>query len=331
MLLRSLGARPPRIAVLRGTPGLGDLLCAVPSWRALRAALPLAHVTLVAQPLGAAVAARLPAYLDDHLPFPGFPGIPDAGHDVRATVRFLAAAQERHFDLVIQQHGDGRVTNVVARLIGGRNLAGFHAEGEPPPEDGTFVAYRSDEHEIRRHLRLMARLGAPPTGEHLELDVLEADHRAADALLAGVGRFAVLHPGAADVGRRWSAASYTEVGRALAAAGVELVVTGTRAEAGLAEDVATAIGPAARSVAGRTDLGGLAAVIDRAALVVSNDTGPAHLAVARDVPSVVAVVGAPNRAWLPVDDRRHPAVSAADGSPSPAAVVAVARRLLAVS
>lgn len=330
MLLRSLDGDRPRIAVLRGTRGLGDLLCAVPSWRALRAALPQAHVTLVAQPLGAAIAARLPAYIDDHLAFPGFPGIPDAGQDVRATVRFLAQAQERRFDLVVQQHGDGRVTNVIARLLGGRYLAGFHEEGRPAPDDGVFVPYRSDEHEIRRHLRLLAELGAPPVGEHLELDVLAEDCRSADTLLGGARRFVVLHPGAADVRRQWPATSYAELGRALSASGTDVVVTGSAAEAGLADRIAAAIGPAARNLAGRTDLGGLAAVVDRAALVVSNDTGPAHLAVARDVPSVVAVAGTPNRAWLPLDERRHPAVTGADGVPPATAVLAAARRLLAV-
>src|SRR6185437_7541677 len=167
VLLEDLPARP-RIALLRGTPGLGDLLCAVPSWRALRRALPDARVTLVAQPHAADLAARLGAYVGDHLPFPGFPSLPDAGDDVRATVRFLATAQERAFDLVVQQHGSGGVTNILARLVGARRSAGFHEPGAYVPDAAGFIAYPHDLHEVHRHLRLLAHLGAPPAGDALE-------------------------------------------------------------------------------------------------------------------------------------------------------------------
>jgi ADP-heptose:LPS heptosyltransferase len=315
VVLDRLRGRRARIGLLRGTPGLGDLLCAVPSWRALRAAVPDAHVTLVAQPLAAAVIARLPGYVDEHLPFPGFPGLPDAGRDVRETVRFLAAAQERQFDLVVQQHGDGRVTNVLACLLGGRRTAGFYGPHALRPDPETFLAYPVGEHEVRRHLRLMAHLGAPPCGEHLELELLPQDREGAGAIAADLGPYAVVHPGAADPARRWPARAFADVGRALAGRDLGVLVTGGAAEADLAATIADAVGGRARSVAGHTDLGVLAALVDAAQLVICNDTGPSHLAVARGVRSVVTVPGAPDRAWLPLDTARHRFV-VGDGAPS---------------
>jgi ADP-heptose:LPS heptosyltransferase len=322
VLLQDLPARP-RIALLRGTPGLGDLLCAVPSWRALRRARPDARVTLVAQPHAADLAARLGAYVDDHLPFPGFPGLPDAGDDVRATVGFLAATQDRAFDLVVQQHGSGGVTNILARLVGGRRTAGFHEPGAYVPDPAGFIAYPGDAHEVHRHLRLLAHLGAPPAGEALELPIGRADRARAQALVGDGPPYVVLHPGASTAERRWPAGSFAEVGRTLARDGLRLIITGSGAETGPAAAVARAIGPRARSVAGRTDLGALAAIVDAAAAVVTNDTGTSHVAVARGTPSVVVVPGAPARDWLPLDERRHPAVLG-DGEPPPAAVVLAA-------
>jgi ADP-heptose:LPS heptosyltransferase len=243
-------------------------------------------------------------------------------------VRFLTDAQALDFDVVIQQHGDGRVTNVLACLLGGRRTAGFHGAQALVPDPATFLPYPVELHEVRRHLRLMEHLGAPPRGEQLELLVLPDDRAAAAPLTDGAGAYAVLHPGAADPARRWPAAAFAQLGRALARRGLGVLVTGSPAERDLAGTVAGDVGPGARSLAGRTDLGALAAVIDGARLVVSNDTGPAHVAVARGVPSVVAVPGAPDRAWLPLDGVRHPAVVGAGGRLAVDAVLAAADALL---
>jgi ADP-heptose:LPS heptosyltransferase len=315
--------RRPRIALLRGTPGIGDLLCAVPSWRALRAAVPEARVTLIAQPALTEPARRFGAYIDDLLPFPGFPGLPDAGDDVRATVAFLAEAQERHFDLVIQQHGSGRVTNLLVELLGGRRVAGFCGERAHVPPGGVFLPYPVGRHEVHRHLALMELLGAPPRGDQLELPITDEDRAAAAALRpTAAGGYAVLHPGAKVAGRRWPVASFARVARALAHRGMAVVVTGSDRERALAECVAEAGGPSATSVAGATDLGTLAALIDGAALVVTNDTGASHVAVARRTPSIVVTPSGLDPTWLPLDRQRHHVVAGADGHPEPAAVLA---------
>jgi ADP-heptose:LPS heptosyltransferase len=97
----------------------------------------------------------------------------------------------------------------------------------------------------------------------------------------------VVHPGAASGSRRWPAARFAEVARALAALGLPVVISGNAAERALAEQVALAAGLGSESVlAGRTGLADLAAVVAAAAMVISNDTGVAHLAVAYGTPSV---------------------------------------------
>jgi ADP-heptose:LPS heptosyltransferase len=98
----------------------------------------------------------------------------------------------------------------------------------------------------------------------------------------------LLHPGSGDnfPGRRWSEAGFAAVGRAASAAGHHVVVTGSAAERPLAARVAAAVGPRAVDAAGRLALDGLVALVAGARALVSNDTGPVHLASALGVPTL---------------------------------------------
>src|SRR4051812_23076246 len=102
-----------RIAVIRALH-LGDMLCAVPALRALRASFPVAHITLIGLPWVRELAALLPRFIDAVDEFPGFPGIPERPFDARRTCAFIARAQEQQFDLVIQLHGSGSHINEFA-------------------------------------------------------------------------------------------------------------------------------------------------------------------------------------------------------------------------
>lgn len=66
-----------RVVLVRLRVGLGDLLCSVPAWRALRRARPDLHVTLLTWPEMSPVVARMSRYVDELMPFPGVDGIPE--------------------------------------------------------------------------------------------------------------------------------------------------------------------------------------------------------------------------------------------------------------
>lgn len=297
--------------MFRALRGLGDMLCLVPTLRALRAALPDAHVTLVGLASAAEFVERFGRYLDAHLEFPGFPGIPETEFDAARTAAFLTAVQGR-FDLALQLHGSGTHSNAFTLLLGAPLTAGSYPPGLACPDQRTFIPVRAHEHEVWRSLRVLEHLGIPLQGDHLEFPLQARDHRAL-ALAVGdarlePGRYVCLHPGAHEEYRRWPAEAFAEVGDALAGAGYRVVLTGTANEAPQAAAVAARMRSPALDLAGRTGLGALAALLHGARLLVTNDTGVSHLAAAVTCPSVVVFLASERRRWAPLDATRHRAV-----------------------
>jgi ADP-heptose:LPS heptosyltransferase len=89
-----------------------------------------------------------------------------------------------------------------------------------------------------------------------------------------------LHPGASSPDRRWPPAKFAAIGDTLAAAGAHVVVTGTIEERSIVEAVIDGMAADAQDFSGELSLGGLAGLLARSRVIVSNDTGPLHLAAA---------------------------------------------------
>jgi ADP-heptose:LPS heptosyltransferase len=295
------------VAVLRALPGLGDLLCGVPSLRALRRAWPDARITLVGLPGAAWFVERFAAYVDDLMAVTSFPGLPELSGSAADSLAFLAAAQSHRFDVAVQLHGSGATSNVLLGLLGARISAGSHLGNAWCPDPQRFVEYRGVGHEIDRLLDVVAALGVPDQGRHLEWPRLPGD----DHPVPGVppGPIACLHPGSSLPSRRWPVARFAEVGDHLAEAGLGVVVTGTAGERALADEVTARMRRPACVVAGRTSLGQLGSLLGAAALVVTNDTGTSHLAAAVRAPSVVVFTVSDQERWAPLDRARHRVVA----------------------
>ena len=327
-----LGAPPPRrVAVFRALQ-LGDLLCSVPAFRALRAALPGAEIVLIGLPWARAFAARYRDYFDGFREFPGYPGLPEREPRLGELPDFLASVRGERFDLVVQMQGDGTITNPLTALFGGRRHAGYYRPGQFRPDPERFLPYPEDRHEVRRHLRLVEFLGAPPRGEAIDFPVHEADREAlraaAGAEAPRPGAYVCVHPGARHPSRRWPPEHFAAVADALAGRGQRVVLTGTNEEVPLTRAVAGAMRAPVLDLAGRTDLGAAAALLQRARLLVCNNTGVSHLAAALRTPSI-ALLHEPGELcrWAPLDSRRHRAVFG-DTWPEPAPVLAEADDLL---
>lgn len=273
-----------KIAVLRAN-GLGDLLFAVPALDALRAAYPRAEIVLLARRWHADfVPGRMPA-VDRVVAIPLARGIwAPPGHvdDPAELERFFAAMFAERFDLALQLHGGGRHSNPFLRRLGARVTAGLRTPDAEPLD--RWVPYAYYQSEVFRLLETVATVGAPPVGLEPRLTVLDEDRAEASAVLGevdGDGRpLVALHPGATDGRRRWSPARFAAVGDALADAGARVVVTGEAGEAELVDAVVQAMRSGACGIAGQLSTGGLAGLLARCAVAVSNDSGPLHVAAA---------------------------------------------------
>jgi ADP-heptose:LPS heptosyltransferase len=301
-----------RVAVVRPRVGLGDWICSLPAWRALRRARPEVRVTVITYPEMHPLLDRLREHADDLLPFPGHPSIPERPAHPAAWPRFLELARERRFDLAVQAYGDRPGANTVTEALGARQVGGFAPTGWQADRDAALhLPYPHTRHEVWRHLRLVEHLGVslPPDADRLELPVRPAE-RARYAELAArwdlvPDGYAVLHPGASAPTRRWPVERFARLGDALAKRGLRIVLGGVRAERPLTGQLQGLMSASAVDLAGATSLGEYASLLTNAAVLVSGDTGAAHLAAATGTRSVtIFMAGDPVR-WAHTGPRHR--------------------------
>jgi ADP-heptose:LPS heptosyltransferase len=279
------------ILVLRAL-GIGDLCVAVPALRGLRAAHPDEEL-LLAAPGWLAPLAALTGAIDRLVPTDGLAPIQWGG--AGSGSRGRAAPRPR---LAVNLHGRGPESHrLLAATRPGRLLA-FACPAAAHHEGPEWI---EDEHEVCRWCRLLGWYGVASDP--------------ADLALAAPGPTpypdaTIVHPGAKAAHRRWPAARFVQVAARLREAGHRVVVTGSAGDQRLATAVAQASGlPATSVLAGRTDTGALAALVARARLGGSADTGVGHLATAYGTPSVVLFGAEPPQRWgPPVDRPRHRAL-----------------------
>lgn len=282
-----------RIAVLRAT-ALGDFVMALPALDALRSAYPNAEITLLARPWHRAFLAGRPGAVDRVLVVPeGAVGDEAIGDRPDARAAFFESVAQERFDLALQMHGGGRHSNPFVRRLGARVAAGCRTP-DAAALDRTipYVYYQS---EVIRNLEIAALVGATRAPLEPRIEVTRQDVDEAQAVLADVGiervrerPLVVFHPGASDPRRRWPAERFSTLGARLRErrSVPSILVTGTAGEADVTADVARGIGDGATDLCGRLSLNGLTGLVSLAAVVVSNDTGPLHLARAVGAPTV---------------------------------------------
>jgi ADP-heptose:LPS heptosyltransferase len=276
---------------------LGDVILGLPALDALRGRFPSARITaLTGTP--ADQIARL-AGLADRVVGVNRHALKDAPKHVavRDIVRLALALRRERFDAVVDFHAFYE-TGLLARFSGAPLRVGPTRENRSlrfaytvtaPPEDRSA-------HLVERYLAIATAAGANARTREPRItpapeDAAEAARRI-DALVpaARAAPIVGLNPGAGYEARRWPGDRFAALGRALASDGARVLVFAGPEERGLGERIATEIGTRAAGAEGLT-LGELAAVMRLCALVVSNDTGPAHIAAACGTPTLVLMPG----------------------------------------
>ncbi|MEN0102648.1 MAG: glycosyltransferase family 9 protein [Curtobacterium sp.] len=272
------------VAVLRGG-GLGDLMFAMPAIEALAAAYPDARVTLLGTPAAEALLSGRTRAVHAFEELPVSPGVRDSGAGAPSVEDFESRLAGR-FDLAVQLHGGGRNSNPFLLRLGARHTVGTATEDAEVLE--RWVRYVYYQHEVLRALEVVGLAGADPVT--LDPLVVVADvERVAVRERLGVERTLIaMHPGATDPRRRWSPERFATVAVARLAEGDDVVLVGDESDRPAADAIARAVRAAvgAEEAARLHDMVGvlplreLPAVLGAADVMVGDDSGPRHLAVA---------------------------------------------------
>ena len=280
---------------------LGDIVHTVPAAAALRRAFPQARIDWV-------VDARYAGFADLIVPVDRVVTLEKP--TIAAWIDLVRQLRSSPYDAALDFQGLMK-SAVVARASGARRVVGFsiwHLREKTARPFYSEVDEPADAvHVIQKNLGLLATVGVQSTSVEFPL---ARRHSAALEVIAdelakaGGAAFALLNPGAAWPNKRWPSARFGEVAAFLyEVRGLVPYVLWGPGEAPLAQEVIEASGGAAR-LAPPTTVADILELAREAALMVSGDTGPLHIAGAAGTP-IVAIFGptdpARNGPWSPED------------------------------
>lgn len=285
--------RPPKKAILFKASRVGDFLHTYPAFKSLRLALPHTELTLVTLPLLKELAELCP-YIDRVVAFPGFPGIAEQFFEPKKTLEFLLNHQREGYGLGIQLQGSGTYANPFLLMIGAERNAGFVGAdlfasrldaALPLPQKGT---------EAERMLQLTRFLGAPNVEPRLEFFLRQDDRqKAKNWLEPHDSPWVGLHTSSRSKNRRWPLKRFVSLGKTLQESlGATLVLFGEDEDRKALDRAFQNLKHPPLNLAGQTSLPLLGALIQRLTLLITNDSGPAHIAYALGTPCVTIFGGA---------------------------------------
>lgn len=268
---------------------IGDVLMTTPAIRASRQSWDCS-VTLLTSPAGAALAGMIPE-IDEFITFAAPWMKPPAA---RADEALIARLRDERFDaaVIFTVFSQSPLPAAYLCYLAGipRRLAHCHenpyqllTDWVPDPEPASGV-----RHEVRRQLDLVEWIGARTSDLRLSFAVPASARKTVQALVKTLGQpLVVMHPGASAASRRYPPEQFARAADMLVEAiGCEIVLTGNAGEEDLVQSVRQRMSNPSHSLVGKLSLAELGALIDEADLLISNNTGPAHIAAALGTPIV---------------------------------------------
>jgi len=280
---------------------IGDLILTTPALAALRQHLPQARIVLCVSESGAGLTDAMP-FVDETLI------LRNRGSNAPVWAR-LALGQ---FDTCLDFTGTDRSAFFTMLSKAPRRVAFRWVQKSKfrPLFYSEFVDSKvREKHTIEHYLDLLQPLGIREHGTPVTLKLPDAARERADRLLkeAGIdGPFTVVHPGTARLEKYWLPERWAEViDHCQGTLALPCVLTGTRepAEQNHVEAIRAALSTPFRDLTGKADLLTLAAIIERAHLLLSMDSAPMHLGSAFGTRQV-SLFGETNPFhWRPLHDR----------------------------
>lgn len=277
---------------------IGDVIMTAPAIRALKHAVPGRKISLLTSSSGAAISRFIPE-IEEIILF-DTPWVKNSsennGSQIQRIVDELAA---RKFDaaIIFTVYSQNPLPSAMICFMAGiPRIAGYCRENPYQlitdwiPDKEPLLEIK---HEVERQLELVSYLGAECEDDKLFLKLSKAsegktlkDLRAKGLLPSG--SYIVIHPGVSEEKRKFPIEKFGEAANMLTEdLKVPVVITGSSNEKHLADYIVKVSGGSAVSLAGELSLEDLIAVIKNASVLISNNTGPVHIAAAVQTPVVV--------------------------------------------
>jgi ADP-heptose:LPS heptosyltransferase len=281
-----------RVLLLNAT-ALGDLLFSTPVFRALRETYPHWQVDVLVHPRCQDLAAPNPNLSRLWL-YPGR-GI--------GLVSLMRQIRQQHYDLVVVLHGNDPEATLIARAAGTPFIIGSAKSPLAFAYSATVSHPDPLEHAIERRLAYARLLGADTENRHMDLTVPAAEQqRARDILMQHFGGLpkllVALHPTGSAPYKWWPQERYAELGKFIQDRyqAPILIISGKK-DRPTAEQLATQLSGPTLVIGGRYPLLTVAGLLSHCRLLVANDSGPLHMALALGVPTI-ALLGADHPARI---------------------------------
>ncbi|SHI57145.1 heptosyltransferase-2 [Malonomonas rubra DSM 5091] len=287
MAAKRLGQLPLKRIMVRGVNWIGDAVMTTPALATLRSHYPDAEIVMVANPLVAELFAAHPS-VDRVMVF-------DKKRRHQGTSGFWQMASElrkQRFDaaVLLQNAIEAALLSVLA-LIPRR--AGYTTDGRRLLLNHPISVSDADKrlHHTDYYLQLLSRLGIEGGDRKLKLACTSEELDWAKEVLAEENVIAI-NPGAAyGSAKRWLPERFAAVGDELAKSyDARIVLTGGPGEVEIGNDIAATMACNPLNMVGKTSVRQMMALLASSRLLVTNDSGPMHVASAFDIP-IVAVFG----------------------------------------
>ena len=290
-------SRASRVLCIR-LDGLGDVLMTSPALRAVRSSLAGRRLTLLTSAAGAQIGRLLPE-VDEVLAYAA-PWVKASRPRLsRLDRRWIERLRRGRFEaaVIFTTFSQSPLPAALLCYLADIPLRLAHCRENPYHLLTTWVhdgdTGRGARHEVRRQLDLVAAVGCATIDERLSRPALpEPTRRRMSARLRRLGldgcrEWVLIHPGATAASRRYRPAGFAAAADYLVArTGWRIVFAGGSSDVELVESIRAGMQASSVSMAGRLELPELVALIERAPVLIANNSGPAHLAAAVGTPVV---------------------------------------------
>jgi heptosyltransferase-2 len=288
-----MGVSDIKRVVVRGTNWVGDSVMTVPALRALRRLLPDAQITLAIRPSAKGVFSEVD-FVDEVLVYDR--------RNAFSVVSQIREWRRRQFDLAVLFQNAFEAA-LIPFLAGVPVRLGYATESRQPllTHPIPLPDWRSSKHEVFYYLYLITALEQLLSGTSticevdpdISLPISESRQAEATELLRSFGVNAeqsvvAICPGSINSrAKRWPAESYAALADRLLEEQRQVLLIGSRDEIDVTNEVTSRMRNQPIVLTGKTTLDQITAVLSKVDLVVTNDTGPAHIAAALGCPTIV--------------------------------------------